>query len=186
MPVATPLRACNPAAVPQPHRFAHATRRLSRFHTASRTQPGGCAASTPLRACNPAAVPQPLRFAHATRLRAAWGRLESGRWCEQITSLYSPTRPAINWSRAGLSVYPGGGGQCRFYLLPRKARKLSTLQPDPPNHRLEPDGSFRLPGCCGEECGCLGIAVIAMFAQVSVARTNPNYPPMPVRVSNEI
>ena len=52
----------------------------------------------------------------ATRLRAAWGRLESGRWCVLEPSIYSPTRPAINQSRAGLSVYPGDGGR-----LPLKA-----------------------------------------------------------------
>ena len=53
----------------------------------------------------------PLRFAHATRLFAAWGRLESGRLSELASSLYSTTRPAINWSRTGLSVSPGNGRQ---------------------------------------------------------------------------
>ena len=51
----------------------------------------------------------PLRFAHATRLRAAAAeRLESGRLSEQVSSLYSTTRPASRsaastyWTRAGL------------------------------------------------------------------------------------
>ena len=75
-------------------------------------------------------------------------------------------------------------GALRVWTLARVG--MIAIQPDPPNHKLDSGGSFRVPGCCGEECDCLGIAVIAMFAQVSVARTNPNYPSMPVRVSNEI
>ena len=59
------------------------------------------------------AVRLPHRFARATRLFSAWGRFESGRWQALRSSLYSPTRPSINWTRAGLSVYPGAAGRGR-------------------------------------------------------------------------
>ena len=54
------------------------------FHSASRTQPD----SSPLG-----------------------GRLESGRFSELASSLYSTTLPSINWTRQGLSVSPGDGRQ---------------------------------------------------------------------------
>ena len=114
----TPLRACNPAAVPLPLRFARATRRQCRFHSALRVQPGGCAASTPLRACNPI----PRRLGAARRL-------------------------------------------CRFHLLPRKARKLSTIQPDLTGHKLEPVRSFRVPECCDARVRQFGMAIIAVLVK---------------------
>ena len=40
-----------------------------------------------------------------------------------------------------------------------------SIQHDPPNHKLEFGGSFRVPGCCGRGCGDSRMAVIAMFGK---------------------
>ena len=77
-------RTKNKVAVRLPHRFAHATRRQCRFHifrAAAAGRLAGCAGSTCCRAK------------------------------QENLVLYSPTCPTINWSRAGLSMYPSVAGR---------------------------------------------------------------------------
>ncbi len=67
-----------------PQRFAHATRRQCRFHifrAAAAGRLAGCAGSTCCRAK------------------------------QEMLAVYSPTLPSINWTRQGLSVYPGAAGR---------------------------------------------------------------------------
>ena len=77
-------RTKNKVAVRLPHRFAHATRRQCRFHifrAAAAGRLAGCAGSTCCRAK------------------------------QEMLAVYSPTLPSINWTRQGLSVYPGAAGR---------------------------------------------------------------------------
>ena len=102
----TPLRFArlNPPAVPDPH-FPRRCRRAARVWTLAHI-------GAIVRSHDP--PDQPLCGIHSasraeTRLRAAWGRLESGRWCVLGRSCGRTTRPTIGRSRAGLRQCPSDG-----------------------------------------------------------------------------
>ena len=42
---------------------------------------------------------------------------------------------------------------------------MIAVQPDPPEHKLDSGGSFRVPGCGGRGCGDSRMAVIAKFGK---------------------
>ena len=57
---------------------------------------------------------------------------------------------------------------CRFHLLPRNARKLSTIQPDLTGHKLKPVRSFHIPECCETNADYLMIELIARTARTRI------------------